>query len=173
MKIVAIFAEKLFSFHYTGQHENELKRILSLWNDSKYLEQFFKENEKDLHGLSFKRFSQQIIHDANRIDDKLYELSEKEFPNYDTFFKALDNQEYQFKQLSKRKGRVNDLRLYALKIDDNCYVITGGAIKITKFMEDREHTNMERDKIDKCRRFLAENGVHDSESFYEFLIENL
>jgi hypothetical protein len=173
MKIVRTFVENLYSFHYPDQSENELKRVLSLWNDSEYLELFFEENRNDLNGLSFDRFSKQILHDANQIDDKLYELSGKRSSNFDVFFKPLHNQEYQAQLLSKRKGRVNYLRLYALKVDTNFYVITGGAIKFTHLMEDRKHTDIESDKLEKCRRFLNENGVYDSESFFEFLIENL
>jgi hypothetical protein len=45
------------------------------------------------------------------------------------------------------------LRLYALKIDKDCFVITGGAIKVSQKMQ--------------------ENGVFDSESFFELLSEQL
>lgn len=173
MKIVSIFAEKLFSFHFPNQAENELKRTLSLWNDDEYLEQFYEDNILDMKGMSFETFSRDIILAANQLDDRIYDLSVSDFPNFDTFFKPLDNQEYQFKILSKRKGRVSDLRLYALKIDDNCYVITGGAIKLTHLMEQRLHTTVERNKLDRCRRFLNENGIYDGESFFEFIIENL
>lgn len=173
MKIVSIFAGKLFSFHFPDESENELKRILSLWRDSEFLEQFYYENKGDLKGISYETFSQNIIDDANQLDDTLYNLSQNESSDYDVFFKQLNNQEYQFKLLSKRKGRINDLRLYALKIDANCYVITGGAIKLTHLMEDRPHTLNERTKLDKCCRYLNDQGIFDSESFFEFILENL
>ena len=89
------------------------------------------------------------------------------------FFKQLNNNEYQSNVfLSKRKGRVNYLRVYALKIDDNCFLVTGGAIKFTKLMQDRPHTQKELYKIENCRAFLMQNDVTDADSLYEFLNED-
>lgn len=173
MKIYSIFAFKLFSFKFPDEDENELKRLLTIWRDPEFLEKFYHENRHDLRKCSFETFAQNIIDDANQLDDTLYDLSQHEFSNFDLFFKQLNNQEYQFTLLSKRKGRINNLRLYALKIDANCYVITGGAIKLTHLMEERPHTLKELVKMDCCRRFLNENGVIDNESFYVFLIENI
>lgn len=169
MKIVNIFDGKLFSFHYDDEKENELKRLLRLWNDTLYLTQFLEENKDDIGNYSIDEFVNKIIEDANKIDDTLYELSSSD--SLEHFFKQLHNQEYQIKLLSKRKGRENYLRLYALKIDENCFVITGGAIKLTRLMEERDHTKKELRKLDSCKRFLEENDVFDSDSFFELLIE--
>ena len=45
--------------------------------------------------------------------------------------------------LGKEKGRPNRqswLRLYAIKMNVGIYIITGGAIKHTRTMQEREHT---------------------------------
>ena len=173
MRIVSIFTDKLFSFHYSNQADNELTRLMSCWTDIDYLDQFLEENKKDIGSNSIDVLISQIVDDANRIDDKLYFLTTNSSQSLNSFFKPLHNEEYQFTLLSKRKGRVNYLRLYALKIDDNCYVITGGAIKFTHLMEERKHTNDELTKIDTCKRYLNENGVFDYDSFFEFLNENV
>lgn len=89
------------------------------------------------------------------------------------FFKPLDNQEYHIVELSKQKGRKNYLRLFAIKIDNNCFVITGGTIKFHHLNKDRPHTKKEMQKIDRCRDYLKDNGVFNSASFYEFLNEQL
>lgn len=75
--------------------------------------------------------------------------------------------------LSMQKGKIsrNQLRLYALKIDENCFVITGGAIKMTQKMSEHEETSNELDKLIKARNHLNANGVFDNESFYEFITE--
>lgn len=57
--------------------------------------------------------------------------------------------------------------MYALRVDKNVYIITGGAIKLTQKMQDREHTNIELDKIDRCRRFLIERGIVDLDGLIE------
>jgi hypothetical protein len=172
MKIVSIFANKLFAFHYKHERENELARILNLWNDSAYLFQFFNENKQDVDPNRIVELIEQISSDALIIDELLLRLSNSENEKLESFFKPLNNLEYQqFKVLSLQKGRKNYLRIYALKIDENCFVITGGAIKLTHFMKDREHTLAELNKLEKAKQFLKENGVFDSDSFYEFLTE--
>ncbi|MBW8333681.1 MAG: hypothetical protein K0M40_16775 [Prolixibacteraceae bacterium] len=171
MKIVHIFGSKLFSFHYDNEKENELKRLLNLWNDIPYLFQFIKANKQDIGNSSIDLLLDLISIDANEIDDILYRLSTNNDKKLDTFFKQLHNTEYQFRKLSLNKGRKNYLRIYALKIDENCFVITGGAIKFTHLMEERVHTNNELKKLERARQFLIENGVFDIDSFYEFLNE--
>ena len=170
MKIIRIFKNSLFSFQYNNEKENEYDRLMELWNDTLYLHNFFKANKQDLpKGNSTDNLTSQIIENANRIDDLLLNAVEKS--NFEMFFRSLHNQEYQSKILSKRKGRKVTYELYALKVDTNCYVITGGAIKFTQLMEDRPHTKQELVKLEKCRNYLKENGVMDIDSFYEFLEE--
>jgi len=171
MKIVCIFADKLFAFHYDNEDENELKRNLELWTNINYLYEFLKAHKNDIGKYTIEQIIEQISNDANTIDDFLAELSNDEHKNLDSFFKPLHNQEYQLKILSLRKGRKNLLRIYAIKIDEDCFVITGGAIKLTQLMEDREHTKKELTKLEKAKQYLKENSVFDSDSFYEFIKE--
>jgi hypothetical protein len=171
MRIVPIFAGKLFAFQYNGEADNEYDRLLHLWNDLEYLHSFLKENEKDVQDISHEDLLTQITKDANIIDEILYDIYVDEKRSLDTFFKQLHNEEYQAQVLSKRKGRKNYLRIYALKIDENCFVITGGAIKLTQIMQGRLHTETELKKINTCKQYLIDNGVFDSDSFFEFLIE--
>ncbi|MBK8833138.1 MAG: hypothetical protein IPN60_20280 [Saprospiraceae bacterium] len=60
--------------------------------------------------------------------------------------------------MSKQKARKNYLRLYAIRIDEDCFVITGGAIKLTHLMEDSPHTSKELTKLEKARSFLRGAG---------------
>ena len=50
-------------------------------------------------------------------------------------------------------------------------IITGGAIKLTATMQEREHTLLELQKMEKVRRFLLEENIVDDESFIEYLGE--
>jgi hypothetical protein len=174
MKIVPIFASNtLFSFHYENEEENELERNLNLWNDTEYVYQFLTENKQDVNTGTIEDLTEQIHEDANTIEEILFKLSATKGEKLDSFFKPLHNSEYQFKLLSLQKGRKNYLRIYALKIDENCFVITGGAIKLTHLMEERESTLKELQKLEKAKQFLKSNDVFDLDSFYEFLIETI
>lgn len=63
------------------------------------------------------------------------------------------------------------MRIYAIKLAAGIYIITGGAIKLTATMQEREHTLLELQKMEKVRRFLLEENIVDDESFIEYLGE--
>lgn len=172
MKIVHIFANQLFSFHFGGKKMNELRGLLKLWNDTSYLYKFVTENESDVPKKESKlSIVNQLIENANEIDDILIEISNDPKRSLEEFFKPLHNQEFRIVKLSRQKGRKNYLRLFAIKIDTNCFVITGGAIKFHHLNKDRLHTLKEMQKIESCRGYLKDNNVFDFDSFQDFLKE--
>ena len=63
------------------------------------------------------------------------------------------------------------LRIYAIRLEPNVYVVTGGAIKLTRAMQDKEHTMIELNKLNKCKEFLKRNGVFDKDSFIDLNME--
>lgn len=63
------------------------------------------------------------------------------------------------------------LRLYAIKLEPQTYVITGGTIKLTQTMQERQHTLAELSRIEKVRNFLMDNGVVDLEGMLELMQE--
>lgn len=175
MKIVPIFAPKLFAFHYKGELKNELGRLLDSWNNPVELSKFLLENKNDIGGISIDDLIDKIINDVEDIENTLKKFTSDNSKTLDSFFKPLNNQEFRQIILSKQKGPRNYLRIYALKIDTDCYVITGGGIKLANVhrMEDRPHLNSELKKLEKCRNFLQSKDVSDGDSFYELLSENL
>lgn len=170
MKIVDIFAEQLFSFVYKtdeGKYDkNEYDRLMDLWTDISYLRNYAKSNNVS----NINRFVNKRLRDAENIQDFLDELTENEEP-LEYYFRPLYNDEIGVKILSLQKGKVSErdgLRLYAIKIDVNCFVITGGAIKMSKAMQEHPDTMNELLKIKKAQDYLKDNGVIDDDSFYEF-----
>ena len=78
--------------------------------------------------------------------------------------------------LGKEKARLHDrpahaswLRLYAIKLEKGCYIITGGAIKLTRTMQERTHTLRELRKMEQVRNLLLEHGVIDTDGFSDYL----
>jgi hypothetical protein len=51
------------------------------------------------------------------------------------------------------------------------YVITGGAIKLTRTMQEREHTLRELGKMEKVCAHLLTNNIVDKDSFDEYMSE--
>jgi hypothetical protein len=49
------------------------------------------------------------------------------------------------------------------------YLISGGAIKLTDNMQEREHTQKELVKLEKCKQFLKESGIVDEDGVIDLL----
>ena len=175
MKIVPIFANQLFAFHYDGEVDNEYDRLMELWDDVEYIYDFLKKNKADIpHPRTIEQLAGFIMDDAMEIDDLLIDITERTDKPLAHFFMPLHNLESSVKILSLQKGRQHCLRMYAIKIDDDTFVITGGAIKLPlqHLMKDRPHTKIELQKLEKAKSYFKEKDVFDEDSFFEFLNEN-
>lgn len=167
MKIIRIFEDDLFSFHYENELHNELERLMKRWTNAEYLFDYaINNNIPDNIGFVSALFNQ-----VAEIENTLEMIFQGKYP-IGHFLMPLHFAEHG-KMLSMQKGKIsrNQLRLYALKIDENCFVITGGAIKMSQKMSEHEETSNELDKLIKARNHLNANGVFDTESFYEFITE--
>ena len=168
MEIVNIFANKLFAIRYNGELDNEYDRLMELWTSVSYLNDFAIKNM--VNDISF--FVTKKLADAEDIQDLLDKIVSNN-EDLETYFRPLFDKETGYKVLSFQKGKIvkNELRFYALKIDDNCFLITGGAIKMTQTMQEHPDTNKELGKLSSVKLYLKTNHVFDGDSFYELLNE--
>lgn len=175
MKIIDTFVQCLYAFKYAENEVDELERVFDEWSDPLFLDEFFEENKKDID-ISIEEAISKVQSEAIYLRKRLLQLANAKPNQLNELFKNLDNNETISKELSKQKAPNRWLRIYAIKIDENNYVITGGTIKLDsgaiKFnnqyqMKDRPHTKKELDKINKCRDYLKDNGVYDDDSFQE------
>lgn len=159
---------------------DELTSLFEQWNDANYLFKFFRDNIDDLKSyFKIERVSQ-AIQDTFEDSDALEELI-LTFPyteELDTLFKPLDVTDTKSMELTRQKARNWErerhdswLRIYAIRLEPNVYVVTGGAIKLTIAMQDKEHTMIELNKLNKCKEFLKRNGVFDKDSFIDLNME--
>lgn len=168
MKIVDIFAKTLFAFHYVGEADNEYDRLMDNWTDVSYLRKYAKSNAIQ----NVNQFVKDKLKDAEQIQDLLEEITTNKEP-LEYYFRTLFDNESGIKTLSLQKGKIerNGIRLYAVKIDENCFVITGGAIKMSQAMQDHPDSNNELTKIKAAKTYLQENTIVDKDSFYELINE--
>ena len=171
MKIINTFVPRLAAFKFYSK--DELERNFDLWTDEKYLYAYFEKNKESLAYFKVKTIKDAVLKTITQtrlIQEKLYEYVLDNSKNLDELFLNLDDNEYHETILSKQKSKQFWLRLYAIKIESNHYVITGGAIKLVHKMEQSELTLKEKQIIEKCRNYLHENEVYDADSFYEFIL---
>jgi hypothetical protein len=179
MKIVTIFEtqnQALLSFQYEDQINDEFDRLFDQWQDIEYLEDFFEKNKSDLNsGFFGKRTIEDAVmqtrEDAKELQKQLLEIESSDENNpksLNSLFRPLDNITYKQDELEKTKVRgIIDrswIRLYAIKVPENYYIITGGTIKLTRTMMERSHTQKELERLDNCLAFLRNNGISDEEA---------
>jgi len=169
MKIVNIFANKLFAFHYENYSDNEYDRLMELWTNVDFLKIYAQNNNIE----DVQTFVNDVLNDAEQIQDFLDDIEQNNHP-YGFFFEPLkDSEKYKTLALQKGKIRRNTLRYYAIKMNQNCYVITGGAIKMSQTMQGHQDTFIELTKLIKARTYFNQRGIINEDSFHELLIEQL
>ena len=183
MKFVRVIGNynHLWAVKEPDKEYDELTSLFEKWNNANFLLDFFKSNMEDLRNNFHIEKVSEAIRDTFEDADALEELI-LEFPyteRLDKLFMPLDITDVRCVELTRRKARNWDrdrhaswLRIYAIRLEANVYVVTGGAIKLTRLMQDREHTTTELDKLNKCKTFLKANGVFDKDSFIDLNMED-
>lgn len=176
MKFVQVIPKysHLWAVKTPDEEFDELTLLFSKWNNAEYLLDFFMDNFEDLKSFFKIERLDQAIEDTFEDADILEKLI-LDFPyteNLDELFKPLDITDTRMSVLSREKARNWDrnrhaswLRIYAIRLEPNVYVVTGGAIKLSRTMQERKHTALELDKLNKCKVYLQSNGVFDQDSF--------
>lgn len=172
--------EKLWAVRFEGETNNEFIKLFYNWNDVMWLRTFFKENINDLSAYfkitDINQAVKDTIEDSKKLRCIIMDISPE--TDLSKLFRPLDNSQASDAMLQKEKARLKRelghsswLRLYAIKLTAGVYIITGGAIKLTATMQEREHTRKELVKIDKVRRYLLEEGIIDDSGFIDYINE--
>lgn len=182
MKFVRIIPEHnhLWAVKSPVEEVDELTLLFRKWNNAEYLLDFFMDNFEDLKSCFKINRVDQAVDDTLEDAEALQELV-LDFPyteHLDELFKPLHITDTRLSELTREKARNWDrdrhaswLRIYAIRLEPNVYVVTGGAIKLSRTMQEREHTAQELDKLNRCKTFLKANGVFDQDSFVELTNE--
>ena len=166
---------RLWAVRYDGMQDNALFTLFDQWNDVMWLRNFFKENWQDMQSYfkvtSVNEAIRDTIEDSERLEEIIMDISPD--ADLDRLFRPLENYRTSDMLLGKEKARLKRtmrhsswLRIYAIKLADGVYIVTGGAIKLTFKMEEREHT---RKELEMVRSFLLNENIIDDEGFAEYV----
>lgn len=172
--------DKLWAVRYDGDDDNILQKIFEQWSNPIWLVDFFTENISDLESYfkitDLNRAIFDTIDDSNELQCLILDITPD--ADLDKIFRPLENNRTNEIVLGKEKAKLRKhprhaswLRLYAIKLEPGCYIITGGAIKLTQKMEERSHTLQELRKMEQVRNLLVEVGVVDNVGFSEYVSE--
>lgn len=188
MKIVHIFSPTYDSSEGLWSIENddgiiEYERIFEIWEDPEYIYNFCVDNLPDIHNkfgydIDEEAAANELMDEAEQLKQLLYDLAKRRLSAHSLqqLFRPLYNQESNLLELQLSKGSIKNqysrnpkLRIYAVRIGENTYVITGGAIKLTNLMQDRAHTQNELTKLKRSRDWLKSEGIHYPEDLKELI----
>lgn len=171
---------RLWAVRYDGEVDNALYIILDRWNDVRWLRTFFKNNFNDLVShFKITDINQAIndtLDDAERLQYLIMDISSE--ADLDELFRHLEPSRMKEVLLGKEKAKIKNrrqhaswLRIYAIKLSQGIYIITGGTIKLTAAMQERQHTLEELTKMEMVRNFLLDESIVDSDGFEDYLRE--
>lgn len=185
LDIVSIYPDYLFAVKFDDKDHNEYDSAFSLWRDLDYLVDFFDENKNLLEtefwhnavsSTDSEDLAQSVVDESFDFEKHLKEIvantANGEMPDFDDFFQELGGK-YKFLREHapyKSYGTASPtmLRLYALRVSANCYVVVHGGIKLTKKIQDTPQLRMELfPKIDNVLRFFKANGIIDAEDLID------
>jgi hypothetical protein len=176
MEICKIF-EGVYAMRYTGQGLSEFHRLFKEWRNPVILEEFFNEHEEDLRSHVSGPFTiedaiEYTIEDADDFEKRIKTLSEtNDVEGFEALFRNLHKDEkgngFSEKKAYGSQKPATWIRLYAFKIDDGIYCISGGAIKLTRSLQERKHTQNELDKLKICQDYFKSQGICDEGAFLE------
>lgn len=170
----------LWAVKAKDREADELTLLFRNWTNGDYLLDFFMENFDDLKSyFHIERIDEAVndtFEDAEALQEMVLDIPYTE--HLDDIFRPLGVMDGRSCELSREKARNWDrvrhdswLRIYAIRLAPNVYVVTGGAIKLTRTMQERKHAAMELQKLNHCREYLKANGVFDQDSFVELTNE--
>lgn len=151
-----------------GRPINAFRKLINDWNDTEHLLTFFKEHEADLrtgyHGMSIDQAIDKVFDEVNDFEAELKE-AERNGQGFNDIFEMFHKDEYLLRKRGNeqmRKARPYAdramLRLYAVALENDCYVISGGAIKLRDKM-DNEYLDNERKRLERLREYLENEGI--------------
>ncbi|WP_123776067.1 hypothetical protein [Brumimicrobium aurantiacum] len=180
MKIVDIFAivqNSLYSVQYDGKPYDEFKTLFDQWQDIEYLEDFFENNKKDLENGIYKHFSieeaiERTTLEAAKFEQTIRKSAENSIYNPDEdntlehlIFKSLHKDILNNNYIESKAYGVKHkswLRVYAIRLTENVYFVSGGGIKLTKAMTP-DHLKKELKKLRTTTQYLKENFIVDED----------
>ena len=106
---------------------------------------------------------QDTIEDAAYLEDIILNGEQDDL---DDMFQPLSHEDSTLVTCSRRKARNWEredhdswLRIYAIKLDPGVYVITGGAIKLARKMQDAVATSSELQRLNDLKQYFVDNGA--------------
>ena len=188
MKIRLIFGPKeapeegLWAMRWDGEPTDAFRKLLVDWADPEYMFKFCVDHLLDVqhkfgYAIDPVVAATELMDEAQVLKELLYRLGTRRQPDaqLQQVFKPLGNEgsltELQLSKASVKGRTYKDpkLRIYAVRVGENTYVVTGGAIKLTDRMGERPHTQAQLERVQRARDWLKSENIIYPEDLKELL----
>ncbi len=182
MDIREIYKGCLYSIKFDEADNDEYSRVVKLWKDLDYLVAFFQANAKEIDQPFWREAglnpndpntsAERVVNEAMALTDHIHKLAHNaqagRLPDFEYFFHPLGGKYSYVRELEPHKSygsfRPSLLRLYAIKMGLNVYLIVFGGIKLGKTIQNSPGLKDEVFKrIDNVIAFLKSNGILEGE----------
>ena len=173
---------------YLGK--NEFVVFRAKLNDPLYLNEFYTNNADLLRTHYWRTVSRDrfVIETTASWPDYYDDFTKacREFRVYDLFEPLSKSDEairarnekrkspHQLLRLKSKFGYIQNripFRLYAIEVDSDCFIITGGAIKIVEEMKQAPNTKLELQKLNTVLFELKKAGITNKKSLLDCIYE--
>ncbi|MCQ2253989.1 MAG: hypothetical protein MJZ29_00660 [Bacteroidaceae bacterium] len=178
MEIVEIYEPWIYSIQFDEDDLNEYDKVIEKWHDLDYLTEFFTTNAEYMNnpiwasiGLSPsepEKSAERVIDESEKLEDYIEQLVENAEhgvkPDLEAHFHFL-NGKYSFVcELAPMKAystlKPSLLRLYAIRLEENCFLIVYGGIKLADTIQNSpDLKDNVIQKLDKVLAFLKREGI--------------
>jgi hypothetical protein len=189
LKFVRIFEEedcRLFAVaHESG---NALTNLFKDWDRSTFVWKYFLKHENLLKAkfkvadtpLEFiERISVDTVNEAKKLYESIKKLPETYKGNpwsddLDKMFPKLHPSDLDNAELRESRAygieKNTCLRIFSVRVETNCHLVTGGMIKLTLGLQDTKPAGPEEyAKLKSAKQFLVDNSINTREKLIEYI----
>lgn len=180
----ARYPEGLWAVQYSDDSVNIFDKTFDNWRDAEWMFNFCSENIADVENyfgpnVTPASAADELMEEAEELERNVLDASTQiaMAENLQAIFKPLDDRVFRLQVLQQSKAKTRTfgrkwgkhprLRIYAIRINEHTYVVTGGAIKLSHKMNENELTQNEVIKIDSVLAWLKSGDVTYPEDLKE------
>lgn len=136
-----------------------------------FCNEYIDKKKKAFYGKSME----EIIKDVLAESASIFSLLLTQYKHLDDFFKPLSKHpdEYNLSKLklNEEQNPKSKIRIYAVRLAENTYIFTGGAIKISEKISQHPDTARERKKMIRVRDWLVQQTIVKEEDLIFYYAE--
>ena len=180
MDIIEIITNRIYSIKYDEEDTAEYYRLFNKeWTDVESLLDFFQSHleftENEFWGFlgnDPEIAAARVLKDAHMLEPHLRDLAKNsnngEHPDLDNYFKPLNGKyAYDIEHIPMKGYGVLEstfLRLYAIRIEVNCYLIVYGGIKLNSSIQNSpDLQDKVFNRIDRVKQYLVDEIIIDKD----------